>query len=113
MFSTTTQWPTFWPSLRDWELRAESVGHVEGFPKPMGETAAFALMASIGADGHPTPETVELLLDATMRLADDDAHRQAEAASFLATLTGCLAQVAAQCSRELQNRGIELDWRSN
>jgi hypothetical protein len=77
------------------------------------EAAAFALMASIGADGHPTPETVELLLDATMRLADDDTHRQAEAASFLATLTGCLAQVAAQCSRELQNRGIELDWRSN
>ena len=47
------------------------------------EASAFNLVASIGADGHPTPSTIALVQEAFLRFADDDERRQVEASRFL------------------------------
>jgi hypothetical protein len=77
------------------------------------EVSAFNLAASIGSDGRPTPSTLALVQEAFLRFADDGERRQAEASRFLPALIGCLAQIAAQATRELEKRGIEIDWHSN
>lgn len=77
------------------------------------EASAFNLVASIGADGHPTSSTIALVQEAFLRFADDDERRQVEASVFFPALIGCLVQMAAQAMRELEQRGIEIDWHSN
>lgn len=78
------------------------------------EEAAKALVGSIGDDGKPTAETVEMAENAVLLFASaphDDVSREVEAATYVATLIGCLAEMAAQCQRELTKRGITVNWK--
>ena len=87
-----------------YDLRASLIGMD-------AEASAFNLVASIGADGRTTPSTIVLVQEVILRFADDDERRQVEASRFLPALIGVLAQLAAQAMRELEKRGIEIDWR--
>lgn len=84
---------------------------------PLGAVLPRAVPAAgVGralVDGHPTPSTIALIQEVFLRFADDDERRQVEVSRFLPALIGCVAQIAAQAMRELETRGIEMDWRSD
>lgn len=77
------------------------------------EDAARALVKSIGSDGQPTRETVDLTRAAIVQILDaaDDERRLIEASAFVTLLLRLLAQMAAVSSEELKRLGIEVPWR--
>lgn len=77
------------------------------------EGAAWALVKSIGCDGQPTPETIDLTRDAVVQFLDDDddERRLIETSAFLTVLLRLLAQMAAVSSEELKRRGVDVPWR--